>query len=65
MPTLITSRTASLIDHIYYYKGQHNADYIALKSGNLLEDISDHLPGFAAIMNERKHKSKARSTIRI
>jgi len=39
MPTRITSGSATLIDHIYYYGGNNNKHNMKPKSGNLLIDI--------------------------
>ena len=46
MPTRITDRSATLIDHICYSDcGKHNASSI-ITGGNLWCDITDHLPNF-------------------
>ena len=45
-PTRITNHSATLIDHIYFNSLEHHT-----VSGNLLWDISDHLPNFL-IINE-------------
>jgi hypothetical protein len=65
MPTRITSRTASLIDHMYFFEGQGKTGCTNLKSGNFLEDISDHLPSYAVILNEKSHRDNQRPLIRI
>ena len=49
MPTRITHKSATLIDHIYYYEGLNKCDTISVESGNLLTDISDHLPNYQSI----------------
>ena len=43
MPTQITSHSVFLIDHIYYFESPKNKHTLQVKSGNFLEDISDHL----------------------
>ena len=43
-PTRITEHTATLIDHIYFNSLQHH-----LVSGNILCDLTDHLPNFLII----------------
>ena len=43
-PTRITDHSATLIDHIYFNSVEH-----ATVSGNLVCDISDHLPNFLII----------------
>jgi len=49
LPSRITSKSTSLIDHIYINKGQKNNSAwfdSHIKSSNLLTDISDHLPNY-------------------
>lgn len=45
MPTRITPHSATLIDHIYYFPGTAKHSY-QIVSGNLLNDITDHLPNY-------------------
>ena len=47
MPTRVTARSATIIDHTYYYEGKHNDD-IHVKSGNIFADrpITYHLSNF-------------------
>jgi Reverse transcriptase (RNA-dependent DNA polymerase) len=54
-----------LIDHIFYFDGTDNKELITIKSGNLLEDITDHLPSYALIIRKRKLKSSGRPVARI
>jgi len=42
MPTRVTSKSATLIDHIYYYEGLSTSSAYSVSS-NLLTDISDHI----------------------
>jgi hypothetical protein len=63
--TCITSRTASLIDHMYFFEGQGKTGCTNLEGGNFLEDISDHLPIYAVILNEKSHRDNQRPLIRI
>jgi endonuclease/exonuclease/phosphatase (EEP) superfamily protein YafD len=56
MPTRITSNSATIIDHIYYYEGNNKRKNVAVKSGNLVDDISDHLPNYILLINEKKPK---------
>jgi len=67
MPTRITSRSASLIDHIYYLQGTKTKDCISVKSGNFLEDITNHLPTYTCMLliNNRKKMISPRPTVRI
>ena len=46
MPTRITEKSATLIDHIYYYQGGNSKRELKIISGNIFSDISDHLPNF-------------------
>jgi len=65
MPTRITSRSSTLIDHIYYYEGSNNKKKTKVKSGNLLCDLSDHLPNYTLIMHEKINHTKTRPLIRL
>jgi hypothetical protein len=51
-PTRITDHTATLIDNIYFKSLEHDC-----VSGNLISDISDHLPNFL-IFNKLTSKSR-------
>ena len=53
MPTRIAPFTAALIDHIYFYPGSHNSKNITLKSGNILSDVTDHLPNYTLITSKK------------
>jgi len=64
MPTGKTPFTATLIDHIYYYPGSHNSKNITLKSGNILSDVTDHLPNYTLITS-KKVKCECRPYVRI
>jgi len=54
LPTVImptrTSKSATLIDHIYYYESKNNKRNIHAKSGNLLNDLTDHLPNYTILI---------------
>jgi len=68
LPSRITSKSTSLIDHIYINKGQKNNSAwfdSHIKSGNLLTDISDHLPNFTLILNNPTDDIKLRPKVRI
>ncbi len=65
MPTRITCSTATLIDHIYYFDGADNKELLTIKSGNLLEDITDHLPNYVLIIKKKKLQNSNRSMVRI
>ena len=53
MPTRITSHSATLIDHIYNYGGNNNKHNLKPKSGNLLNDITDHLPNYLLVLRDK------------
>ena len=55
MPTRITTKSATLINHIYYNEGKNNTKNIHAKSGNLLNDLTDHLPNYTILMSKQKH----------
>lgn len=57
-PTRITEHSATLIDNIYFNSIEHNTI-----SGNLLYDISDHLPNFL-IINKHQYMYGANRYIR-
>ena len=67
LPTRVTSTSSTLIDHIYYYEGSNVKRNVAIKSGNLLNDLSDHLPNFTLIMQNNNPVTdyKRRPLIRI
>jgi hypothetical protein len=65
LPTRITSRTASLIDHIYYSKGTKHSDSVTVKAGNFVVDISDHLPNYLLLLSCKQHETNERPMIRI
>ena len=55
IPTRITSRTATLIDHIYYYEGKStNRDNLEVHSENCIHDLTDHLPNYLLLINKKK-----------
>ena len=55
LPTRITEKTSTIVDHIYYYEGKNSKSSLTLSTGNLLCDISDHLANFIII---HSHHSK-------
>jgi len=58
MPTCITDKSATLIDHIYYSEGSYkNSNYI-VKTGNIWCDISDHLTNYILITNNEDNREK-------
>ena len=61
MPTRITEKTATVIDHIYYYMGNSaSSDYSVKCDDNLWCDITDHLPNyFLLLSNQNKGNSIA------
>ena len=65
MPTRITSTTATLIDHMYYYEGTKHTKNMSVKSGNFLEDITDHLPNYMLVINKKQQSKVERPLIRL
>ena len=53
MPTRITERSATLIDHIYYYEGNNSKRNLTVKSGNFINDLTDHLPNYTIVIKTR------------
>lgn len=51
LPTRITLKSATLIDHIYYYEGNNRKKEVEIFSGNIFSDLSDHLPNFVILRN--------------
>ena len=56
MPTRISDRSATLIDHIYYFDYDKHYDVL---SGNIWCDITDHLPNFLLLKNSEVQKNNA------
>ena len=55
--TPITSTNATLIAHIYYYERPVNGNSsMETLAGNIIADITDHLPNFLVIRNKSKGK---------
>jgi len=46
MPSRITTKSATIIDHIYYYEGRNCSKDKRLLSGNFWSDLTDHLPNY-------------------
>ena len=66
LPTRITSKSATVIDHIYYYIGRNSKKNLKLISGNFFSDLSDHLPNFAILVNiSNKPNMQDRPLIRL
>jgi len=56
MPTRITDKNATIIDHIYYSDGNKSDTKNIISGGNLWYDITDHLPNFAVLSNNKGKK---------
>jgi len=65
MPTRITPKTSTLIDHMYYYTGRKLKEGTKIFSGNFLEDISDHLANYTIICNTKSYTKPERPFVRI
>jgi len=64
LPTRITSKSSTLIDHIYYYEGKLLKEP-KIKCGNLLSDISDHLPNYFLKLTDKNISKTDRPTVRL
>jgi len=51
LPTRLTHKSSTLIDHLYYYEGCNSKKELNISSGNIFYDISDHLPNFVILSN--------------
>jgi len=66
LPTRITANSATLIENIYYmYCESRNNKSITSKSGNFLTDITDHLPNYLLLINNKKINNTIRPMTRI
>jgi hypothetical protein len=65
MPTRITANLASLIDHVYYVDGMGEKHSAIVKSGNILEDITDHPPGYVLIIRKARQCNIPRPMVKI
>ena len=65
MPTRITPKSATLIDHIYYYEGIKPHEFIKTESGNFYCDLTDHLPNYTLLINNIIGDKVKRPLIRI
>ena len=65
-PTRITDNTATLIDHVFIRQPSKQIETHII-AGNIISDVSDHLPNVIFIENKRKkpNTKKERSFIRI
>ena len=67
LPSRITKRSSTTIDHIYFYEGTNKKITYDLMCGNIWCDVTDHLPNFI-ILNRRgksKHNYADRPMIRL
>jgi len=51
MPTRVTEKSATLIDHIYYCPGKKIDPSLKMFTGNLLCDITDHYANYIIVYN--------------
>ena len=56
MPTRITDKSATLIDHVYYCDPTKHKGSNAISAGNFWCDITDHLPNFVLFEKHREIK---------
>ena len=64
LPTRITCHSSTLIDHIYFFNNSPN-NTPTVHCGNLLSDISDHLPNFFLIKFQKYLDMSNRPTTRV
>ena len=65
MPTRISDKSATTIDHIYYSFDNTTSSDITVTSGNIWCDITDHLPNYILFINDKcKTKNVNRNTFR-
>ena len=62
MPTRITSKSATLVDHIFVLNSnaKSNPDIF---SGNIFSDITDHLPNFVILKYRTKHPTRLQNSL--
>ena len=65
LPTRITEKTATIVDHIYYFEGKNCKHPISLITGNIICDISDHLANHVVLHNNSGKCSQDRPLIRL
>ena len=58
MPTRITDRSATLIDHIYFLPGPKYSSQSTIQSGNFWCDLTDHLPNYCLLVDANKNQQK-------
>jgi len=63
MPTRITGRSATIIDHIYYYEGRNLTKNYQVKSSNLINDLTDHLPNYMIVTRSKSIQLKERPLV--
>ena len=65
MPSRITSKSATIIDDIYYYEGYNCKKDVQLMSGNLRSDLTDHLPNYFIMVNNHVKPNADRPYVRL
>ena len=67
LPTRITSKSSTLIDHVYVYEGKLKSNNIKIHCGNILTAITDHFGNYLLINNSlhNKYSSNERSMVRL
>jgi len=63
LPTRITANSQTLIDHIYVREAAKKRGHIRISAGNLIENISDHLPNFCLLEQKSYQKYKPESPV--
>jgi len=61
MPTHITDKPSTLIDHIYYSPGPKYNSSFSIHNGNIWCDITDRLPNYCLLVgdNTKNHRKNS------
>jgi len=65
VPTRITARSATIIDHMYFFEGKNLTKQYQIKSGNLLNDLTAHLPNYMILLKTKPVVPKHRPQVRL
>ena len=66
LPTRVTEKSITIIDHIYLFEGNKGNSVLEnCSTGTLVSDISDHFPTFIIFKNPHKLNNVSRPMIRI
>jgi len=63
--TRITSYSATLIDHMYYYEGIMSNASMVIESGNFLSDLSYHFYNYTMLLNTCNKNNTVRPLVKL